>query len=162
MDGTSAAEKPVTETMNPSEAPATEEATSQRTSEGSRTPTEPTAQALSPASKMERSAVQMKVDRLKKQQAELRAAKKRITAELRNATKTKSRLKKRAKLLTDADLLEVIQLRRDEKAARAQGDADASEPTADSMEQQGSPATSSSASGSTSLPQQSIGERFDE
>ena len=65
------------------------------------------------------SVVHKNVERLKQEQTTLRADKKRITAELRNATKTKSRLKKRAKMLSDNDLLEVIQLRRIAKTAQA-------------------------------------------
>ena len=62
-----------------------------------------------------KSPILMQVERLKKEQFKIRLERKRISAELRNATKKRQRLKTRAKLLTDGDLLAVVQLRRDEK-----------------------------------------------
>jgi hypothetical protein len=58
------------------------------------------------------------VQRLKLEQKKLRDERKRIAAELRNAEKKRMRLKSRAQKLSDSDLLAVIQLRRDEKAAK--------------------------------------------
>lgn len=49
---------------------------------------------------------------MKKEQAELRAQKKAVAKELRNASKRASRLKKRARVLTDDDLLEVLRMRK--------------------------------------------------
>ena len=53
---------------------------------------------------------------LKDQQKKAKEAKKAITKELRNANRRRQRLKKRAKALSDADLLAVISLRNHEKA----------------------------------------------
>ena len=53
---------------------------------------------------------------LKDQQRRAKEAKKAITKELRNAHRRRQRLKKRAKALSDADLLAVISLRNHEKA----------------------------------------------
>ena len=53
---------------------------------------------------------------LRAQQKKLREDKKALSKNLRNAEKRRSRLKKRAKALTDADLLAVISLRAHEKA----------------------------------------------
>mmetsp|Transcript_63367 Transcript_63367/g.183555 ORF Transcript_63367/g.183555 Transcript_63367/m.183555 type:complete len:167 (+) Transcript_63367:42-542(+) len=55
---------------------------------------------------------------LKQEQAQLRLEKKRVAAELRNAERRKSRLKKRARQLTDGDLLQVMQIRTSEQLAR--------------------------------------------
>ena len=53
---------------------------------------------------------------LKEQQKKAREEKQAITKELRNANRRRQRLKRRAKALTDADLLAVISLRNHEKA----------------------------------------------
>ena len=53
---------------------------------------------------------------LKDQQKKAKDAKKAITKDLRNANRRRQRLKKRAKALSDADLLAVISLRNHEKA----------------------------------------------
>ena len=71
-----------------------------------------------PPPPLKQSTILAKVEKLKKEQATMRAARVKLTAELRNANKQKSRLKKRAKLLTDTDLLEVIHLRAGEKELR--------------------------------------------
>jgi hypothetical protein len=52
---------------------------------------------------------------LKGEQEAVRADRKRVTKELKNAQKRKQRLKKRAKQLSDADLVSVLQLRASEK-----------------------------------------------
>ena len=53
--------------------------------------------------------------RLKDQQVREKEARKKLAAEIRNAERRKSRLRKRAKQLTDEDLLQVLMFR---KAAR--------------------------------------------
>lgn len=57
------------------------------------------------------------IGELKKEQDALRAAKKKISKDLRNAVKRRSRLKKRARQLSDADLLQVLKLRSEDRAA---------------------------------------------
>lgn len=56
------------------------------------------------------------IARLKREQDDVRANRKRVTKELKNAQKRKQRLKKRAKQLSDTDLVSVLQLRASEKA----------------------------------------------
>ena len=51
------------------------------------------------------------IARLKAEQTALRAQRKRLAKDLKNAEKKRSRLKKRAKLLTDSDLVAVMMLR---------------------------------------------------
>jgi len=64
------------------------------------------------------------IARLKAQQNALRAEKQKVSKELRNAEKRRQRLKRKAKQLTDCDLLQVMQLRAAGKAgAAAQPDA---------------------------------------
>ena len=55
------------------------------------------------------------IQRLKEEQARLRAEKKRVAKELKNAEKRRSRLKRKAKQLTDGDLLAVLEMRALEK-----------------------------------------------
>ena len=69
------------------------------------------------------------IARLKKEQAEIRAQRKRITQELKNAEKKRSRLKKKAKLLSDKDLLDVLHLRTVEKGDKQTTGAEGSEHT---------------------------------
>ena len=59
------------------------------------------------------------IARLKAEQAALRAERKRVTKELKNAEKRRSRLKKRARQLSDGDLVAVLQMR--ESAASSTG-----------------------------------------
>jgi hypothetical protein len=59
------------------------------------------------------------IARLRHEQDAVRANRKRVTKELKNAQKRKQRLKKRAKQLSDTDLVSVLQLRASEKAAVA-------------------------------------------
>ena len=92
----------------------------------------------------------------------MRAARKRINAELRNATKTKTRLKKRARLLTNTDLLEVIQLRRIDKDARAVPDAAAPEPATARAANKAKSTALSSKDLASQLAPLSVKERFDE
>ena len=61
---------------------------------------------------------------LKDEQQRAKNERKRLAAEIRNAERRKSRLRKRAKLLTDEDLLQVLMLR---KGAREAQEAVASE-----------------------------------
>jgi hypothetical protein len=51
------------------------------------------------------------IGRLKEQQAALRAERKKVAKDLRNAERRKNRLKRKARQLTDADLLQVMQMR---------------------------------------------------
>ncbi len=59
------------------------------------------------------------IARLRREQDAVRANRKRVTKELKNTPKRKQRLKKRAKQLSDTDLVSVLQLRASEKAAVA-------------------------------------------
>jgi hypothetical protein len=65
------------------------------------------------------------IKRLKEEQASMKIAKHDLQRQLKNACKRRQRLKKRARQLTDADLIEVIHMRQSTVS-----DADASEPTA--------------------------------
>ena len=56
---------------------------------------------------------------LKAEQDTLRAERKRVAKELKSAERRKSRLKKRARQLSDGDLLLVMALRKDEAATTA-------------------------------------------
>lgn len=51
------------------------------------------------------------IERLKAEQKVLRAERKRVARDLKNMEKTKSRLNKRARQLSDADLLQVLAMR---------------------------------------------------
>ena len=51
------------------------------------------------------------IDRLKEEQAALRAEKKKVAKALKNAEKRRSRLKKKARQLSDTDLVAVLQIR---------------------------------------------------
>lgn len=53
------------------------------------------------------------IKRLKDQQVAMKAAKVDIQRQLKNATKRRQRLKKQARQLTDKDLVEVLQMRKD-------------------------------------------------
>ena len=53
--------------------------------------------------------------RLQNEEKEMRANKKRLQADLRNAKRKKSRLTKRAKQLTDSDLFQIMQMREAKK-----------------------------------------------
>jgi hypothetical protein len=56
------------------------------------------------------------IARLKVEQDAVRANRKQVTKELKNAQKRKQRVKNRAKQLSDTDLVSVLQLRASEKA----------------------------------------------
>lgn len=51
------------------------------------------------------------IDRLKREQKAMKEQKKKLTKDLRNAEKRRSRLKKRARQLSDTDLVAVLQMR---------------------------------------------------
>ena len=73
------------------------------------------------------------IARLKAEQAKLRADRKRVTKELKNAEKRRVRLRKRARQLSDNDLLAVLQMRETSaaqasEAAAAPGSSNASSP----------------------------------
>ena len=51
------------------------------------------------------------IARLKAEQTHLRAERKRVVKELKNAEKRRTRLRKRARQLSDADLIAVLQMR---------------------------------------------------
>lgn len=55
---------------------------------------------------------------LKKQQAELKQQRTQVRKELKNASRRRMRLKLRAKLLSDADLIAVMQLRKAEQCTK--------------------------------------------
>ena len=55
---------------------------------------------------------------LKEQAKGLKASKMQVSKALRNAEKKRARLKRKARELTDADLLQVIKLRQDEQTAK--------------------------------------------
>ena len=57
------------------------------------------------------------ISRLKEEKTALRAERKRVQSELRNAEKRRSRLKKRARQLTDGDLMTVLHMRTMSKKA---------------------------------------------
>ena len=65
------------------------------------------------------------IARLKAEQARLRSEKKRVQKELKNAEKRRVRLRKRARQLSDADLVAVLQMR---DSASTAGPSEASEP----------------------------------
>ena len=64
------------------------------------------------------------ITRLKKQQETLKEERKRIKKDLKNAERRRSRIRKKAKQLSDSDLMHVLKMRGlggpDEKDARAQ------------------------------------------
>ena len=62
------------------------------------------------------SVILQNIARLKEEQADIPAQRVQVAKELRNAEKKRSRLKKKAKLLSDKDLLDVLHLRTVEKA----------------------------------------------
>ena len=72
------------------------------------------------------------IEGLKEQQKLAKEAKKAVTKDLRNANRRRQRLKKRAKALSDADLLAVISLRNHEKAVGRQPSAEEEDDDEDS------------------------------
>ena len=92
------------------------------------------------------------ISSLKAQQKQLREDKKALSRELRNAERRRSRLKKRAKQLSDSDLLAVISLRNHEKAlgsaVQAESESDSESEGGDASTQPGQAAASSKAKAS--------------
>ena len=86
------------------------------------------------------------IQALKAEQMRAREAKLKITKELRNAEKRRQRLKKRAKQLSDADLLAVITLRSAEQEVRKK---DGGEPTAAASVEQSDTGTATPTSTTT-------------
>jgi uncharacterized protein (DUF3084 family) len=88
--------------------------------------------AAMPASKL---TLQAQIKQLKDEQVQLKQQKQKIAKELKNAQRRKFRLKKRARQLTDQDLVEVLQMRaelsQEQQAAAAQAAAPEPEPMAD-------------------------------
>ena len=72
------------------------------------------------------------ISQLKDEQKKAKEAKKAITKNLRNANRRRQRLKRRAKALSDQDLLAVISLRNHEKALGRQPSAEEDEEEEDS------------------------------
>lgn len=72
------------------------------------------------------------IERLKAEQKRIRAEREKIRKDLKNAEKRRSRLKRKAKQLSDGDLLQVMQMRTAEKAARTPTDPPAAEGAASS------------------------------
>ena len=65
------------------------------------------------------SSLHVRIEQLKKAQADARTAKAKATKDLRNAVKKKSRVMKKARELTNKDLAEVITMRQEAAAQRA-------------------------------------------
>ena len=84
------------------------------------------------------------INALKAEQKAARDAKKKITKDLRNAEKRRQRLKKRAKQLSDTDLLAVMSLRAHEKTLLASGDAVGSSGQPDAEDSEAGSVTSAS------------------
>ena len=59
------------------------------------------------------------IGKMKKKQAELRNQKKQLAKDLRNAERRKKRLRTRARQLTDEDLVQVLMLRKQQRADRS-------------------------------------------
>ena len=64
-----------------------------------------------PAALMDTESLNAQIANLKKVQNEMRMMKKKATLELRNLERKRQRLSKKARLLSDKDLLQVLQLR---------------------------------------------------
>lgn len=77
------------------------------------------AAAPGPAVSKGESKLMLDIRALKAEQDTLRAERKRVAKELKSAERRKSRLKKRARQLSDGDLLLVMALRKDEAATTA-------------------------------------------
>lgn len=86
---------------------------------------------------------------LKDAQKVAKDAKKQVTKELRNANRRRQRLKKRAKALSDQDLLAVISLRNHEKALGRHASAEEEDEDDDSDSETEVSAPAASASGGT-------------
>ena len=71
-----------------------------------------------------------KIQRLKTEQAEIRKNRRQVTRDLRNAEKRRTRLRKRARQLSDSDLRAVLQMRATPPEPPAAEAAPAAEPSA--------------------------------
>ena len=91
------------------------------------------------------------INALKEEQKAARDAKKKITKELRNAEKRRNRLKKRAKQLSDADLLAVMSLRVHEKTLLGKGAAGGDSIAGDGEESETGSVTSASTPATSSV-----------
>ena len=113
---------------------------------------EPTAASSSGQAVDPGQSILVAISTLKAQQKKLRDDKKALSRDLRNAERRRSRLKKRAKQLSDADLLAVISLRNHERAlgsaAQQESESDSDSDGGDVCTQAPSPAVSSSAKAS--------------
>ena len=85
----------------------------------------------SPGRRPHRSHVNSEIERLLAEQKRIKEEKKTVKNELRNAQRRRQRLKHKARLLSQMDLLEIMNLRVDEQAAKqARTDESRSEPPA--------------------------------
>ena len=92
-----------------------------------------------------RSRVNSEIERLLEEQKQVKQQKKDLTKELRNAQRRRQRLKHKARLLSQVDLLEVMNLRSDEEAskrARTEGE----------VEELAAPGSGSTEHGEAELP----------
>ena len=94
---------------------------------GIRTPTK-----LAAPARHEPSDLLASIERLKQEQKELKAHRKRVCVELKNAEKRRKRLRQRARQLSDADLVQVLRMR---QAATASTDGKAEGADAETEEQ---------------------------
>ena len=79
-----------------------------------------------------------RIEDMKKQQGELLSARKRVQKDLRNAERKRRRLKDKARMLTDDDLLAVLRIREDSRKDRLgeqPGESISGEPSASSSAQ---------------------------
>ena len=162
MDGQTEAEDLDTKVTSPADSEPEAAAEAKTPTAAEKKAVEPTAHSAESPQKAKGSIVLQNVERLKQEQAELRLQRKKINAELRNATKTKARLKKRARLLSNSDLLEVLQLRQQEKEAKESPAPAAGEPTAADKVTNAQSTAASSGDKSSPLKQKPIEDRFDQ
>ena len=86
------------------------------------------------------------INTFKNEQAKLRAERKRVAAELKNAQRRKRRLRTKARQLSNEDILAVLLIRQEQGTAQATGDEDENASAADST------ATGSCSAHSSSSP----------
>ena len=70
------------------------------------------------------------IDKLKADQAALKAAKAKLAKDMKNAVKRKKRLQGRASQLSDTDLVEVLRMRKHQKGGHGAAPPDSGEPVA--------------------------------
>ena len=80
-------------------------------------------------------ALSASIAKLKKKHADLRKQKKELATDLRNAERRKKRLRTRARQLTDEDLVQVLMLRKQQRADRSDTASTASGATSSSAGQ---------------------------